>query len=77
MQNLVQASVEFVFLLDDSHQDVDADRDPHLRLDSVIRGSKEGLNSEVLFDPFEEEFHLPSRLVKLCDRQGVMGKVVG
>jgi len=77
LQNFIEASVELMFLLDDGHQDVDADRDPHLRLDGVVRGSEERLDAEVLFDPLEEKFHLPATFVKLGDRQSVEHKVVG
>ena len=44
MQNFVEAAVELVFFFDDGHQNVDADRDPHLRLDGVVGRAEEGLN---------------------------------
>jgi len=54
LQNFAHAPFELVLLFDDGHQDVDADCNPNLRLDRVVRGSKECLNSQVLFDPFEK-----------------------
>jgi hypothetical protein len=35
-------------LLDDRHQDVDRDRDPHLRLHGVLVSSEERLDPQVL-----------------------------
>ena len=77
LQNFVQAPVELEFLLDDGHQDVDADGDPDLRLHGVLGGAIEGLDAQVLLDPFEEEFHLPAALVQFGNRQAVQDKVVG
>lgn len=31
---------------------------------------------EVLFDPFEEQFHLPATFVKRCDRLGGLIEIV-
>lgn len=33
--------------------------------DSVSAGSPEGFDFQILFDPFEEEFHLPSCFIDL------------
>ena len=77
MQNFVHAPFKLVFLLDDGHQDVDADRDPYLRLDRVVGGPIECFDAQMLLDPFEEKFHLPTAFVKFGDRQCVEHKVVG
>ena len=37
----------------------------------------ERLDSEMLFDPFEEQFDLPAALVDLGDGKRGQGKVVG
>ena len=37
----------------------------------------ESLDLQVLLDPFEEQFHLPSALVQLCDLQCAQLKRVG
>ena len=52
------------FLTHNCHQDVDANGDPHLGLDRVIAGAEEMLNPQVLLDPLEEQFDLPSALVR-------------
>ena len=77
LQDFVQAAVEFEFLLDDGHQDVDADGDPNLRLHGVLGGAIEGFDAQVLLDPFEEKLHLPATFVEFGYRQCVQNKVVG
>lgn len=77
LQNFVQTPVELKFLLDDGDQDVDADGDPDLRLHSVRGGAVKRLDAQVLLDPFEEQFHLPTAFVQLGNRQGIENKVVG
>ena len=64
-------------LLDDGYQDVDRDRDPHLRLHGVLGGSEERLDPQVLLDPPEEEFDLPSLLVEQRDALRGKGEIVG
>lgn len=41
---------------------------PHLTADSVFRCSEVCLDHRVLLELFEEELHLPSLAVKLCNR---------
>ena len=50
-------------LSDDGHQHVNGNSDPDLRFDCVLRGAIEGFDSEMLFDPFEEQLYLPTGLV--------------
>ena len=47
----------------DGDERVDAGGDPELGLDGVLRSSQERLDPQILLDPFEEQFHLPSRLL--------------
>ena len=58
-------------------QHVSADRDPDLRLDCVLAGAKKGLDSQVLFYPFEEQLDLPSLSVERGNHLGLERKVVG
>jgi len=78
-QNL-QKSVEREFqrqpLLDDGDERVNCDRHPDLRPHSVPRCPIERLDPQVLFDPTEEQFDLPAKLVELGDGQGGLKKVV-
>ena len=56
-------------LLGDCNEEVCGYRNPYLGFHGVETGAIEGFNSQVLFDPFEEEFDLPTGLVELCDNQ--------
>ena len=77
LQDFAETSLEFQFLLEDGHQQVNADGDPDLGLDGVLGSSQKGLDPKVLFDPFEEQLHPPATLVKVGNGQGRKGKVVG
>jgi len=46
--------------LDDGDQQVDLDCDPALGFDRVFAGPVECLDAQVLLDPLEEQFNLPS-----------------
>ncbi len=65
------------FLFDDSNQHVSRHGAPDLRLDGVLAVAQELLDSQVLLDPFEEQFDLPTVLVECCDGQRRQDKVVG
>jgi hypothetical protein len=54
---------------DDGDQDVHRDGDPDLGLEGVLGGAVEGLDPQVLLDPFEEEFDLPPTFVQLGNDQ--------
>ena len=65
------------FLLDDGNQHVSRHGAPNLRLDGILAVAQELLDSQVLLDPFEEQFDLPAVLVECCDGQRGQDKVVG
>ena len=67
LENCVEARPQMQPLLDDRHQDVDRDRDPHLRLHGVLRGPEERFDPKMFPDPPEEELHLPPLLVEQSD----------
>ena len=77
LENCVEALLQMQPLLDDGHQDVDRDRDPHLGLHGVLGSSEERLDPQVLLDPPEEEFDLPPLLVEQGDALRGKGKIVG
>ena len=64
-------------LLQDGDQKINADSDPDLGFDGVWRCSVKGLDSQMLLDPAEEEFHLPALLVNIGDGYGGNGKNIG
>ena len=76
LHDFAQTQFDFQFLLDDCYQNVNADGNPDLSLYCVFARAKETLDSQVLLDPFEEDFYLPAALVKLSDRQSRQSKVV-
>ena len=62
--------------LDNGYQHINGDGDPDLSLDGVLRCSVKGLDAQMLFDPFEEQFDFPSGLVKKRNGQSGFGKAV-
>ena len=77
LQDFVQGPFDPEFFLDDGHEHVDADGNPHLCLHSILTRTVEGFDPQMLFDPFEEQLNLPPPLVKPRDRQRGQGEVVG
>ncbi len=77
LENCGEALRERQTRLDDGHQDVDTDGDPDLGFPGVGRRPVERFDAQVLFDPFEEELHLPPGLVQLRDGEGRQREVVG
>ena len=77
LQDFAETSFDFQFFFDDRHQHVNADGDPDLGLYGVFGCSVKRFDAKVLFDPFEEQFHLPSAFVELCDDQRGENKIVG
>ena len=65
------------FLLYNGNQHVSRHSAPDLRLDGILAVAQELLYSQVLLDPFEEQFDLPTVLVECCDGQRGQDKVVG
>ena len=57
-------------LFDDGDEYVGRDRGPDLRLHGVFRRAVELLDPQMLFDPLEEEFDLPTAAIQFGDRQG-------
>jgi hypothetical protein len=62
---------------DDSNKDIGGNGDPDLSFYRVERSTIESLDTEMLFDPFEEQFYLPSALVELGNGQCRKYKIVG
>ena len=65
------------FLFDNGNQNVSRHGAPDLRLDGVFAVAQELLDAQVLFDPFEEQFHLPAVLVQGRNGQRRQHEVVG
>ncbi len=67
LQDFAQTQFDFQFLLDNRYQNVNADGNPDLSLHCVLGGAEECFDTQVLLDPFEENFYLPAAFVKLHD----------
>lgn len=63
-------------LIETGHHGVDASGDPDLDANGVVTGAVEDLNSEILFDPLEEELDLPTTLVNGGDGQRGQCKII-
>jgi len=77
LQNVVEAPFELEFLFHDRHEDVDTDGNPDLCFHGVLGGAVEAFDTQVLLDPFEEEFYLPAALVQLGYGNGLQHEIVG
>jgi len=64
-------------LLDDSDQHVDGDSNPQLCLHRVKRSAVECFDAEVLLDPFEEKFDLPTTFIQLRYDQRIEIEIIG
>lgn len=61
----------------DGDKDIGGDGDPDLGLYRIVGSAVEGLDSEMLLDPFEEQFDLPSALVEFGDGRRRKDEIVG
>ncbi len=73
--SMVGLDIELFF--DDRHKHIDRDGDPDLALHSILGGTEKRFDSEMLFDPFKKELHLPSIALEIGDCLRRNGKVVG
>ena len=77
MQDFGETAIDVQLFLDDGHEYVNADGDPDLGLDGILGGAEEGFDAQVLLDPLEKEFHLPSVAVEIGHRLCGHGEIVG
>ncbi len=77
MQDFGQRMRNLQFLLDDGHQDINTDGNLDLGLDRVLGCTEKCLDSQVLFEPFKEQFDLPAAFVQSSNSQGIQPKMVG
>jgi hypothetical protein len=77
LQDLIGASVQMHIVLYDGNKTVGADGGVDLYPDSVLGSAPEPLDFEVLLEPLEEKFYLPSVLVEVGDLRGCQFECVG
>ena len=65
------------FLFHDGDQDVDAERDPDLGFHGVVAGAVKRFDAQVLLDPAEEQFDLPTLGVERGDSRGGKLEMIG
>ena len=68
-RNCVAVRLQSESFFDDGNEHIDRDGNPYLGFDGILHGAVEDLDPQVLLDPFEEQFHLPSAPVQFCDSQ--------
>ena len=77
----LEGSVEFAreleLLVKDGHHQVNGHRNPDLGLHRIGAGSEVVFDTQVAFDPLEEEFDLPTALVELGNGESGDLQVVG
>src|SRR5262245_37486485 len=69
LQDFGEAAGNVEFLFDDRDEHVHADRDPDLGFYCIGASAIESLDSQMLFDPPEEQFDLPATLIELGNGQ--------
>jgi len=77
LQDSRQILVQTGSLVENGHHQVSADGDPNLGLHRVLARAVEGLDPQVLLDPFEEQLDLPASLVEFRHDQRIDLEVVG
>ncbi len=76
LQNCVETGLQAEAFSDDGDEQLDGDGDPDLGLDRVLGSAEERLDAQVLFDPLEEQLHLPPEFVEGGDAEGRKGEIV-
>ena len=77
LQDSTHALVDSEGLIENGDHEVYAHCDPDLGFHGVLAQSVEGLDSQILLDPFEEELDLPACFVDLGYHDGVDFEIVG
>ena len=76
LENFGETAFDFQFFPHNRNEQVNADCDPDLSANGIGRRAVESVDSQMLFDPFEKQFDLPTALVELRDQERRQHKVV-
>ncbi len=76
LQDFAERTLEMESFFDDGDQHVDSNGNPNLGLHRVGGGAVEGLDAEVLLDPFEEQFDPPAAAIEFGNGQSRKREVV-
>ena len=77
LEGSVESAGELKLLVKDGHHEVNGHCNPDLGLHRIGTGAEVVFDAQVAFDPLEEEFDLPSRLVELGHGESGDLQVVG
>ena len=77
LQNPAEIFAESMNLIETGHHEVNADSDPDLGFYRVLGGAVERFYSEILLNPFKEEFDMPTALVDSSDGHCGQSEVIG
>ena len=77
LKDFVYAAFQFHVVLHNRHEAISNYGTIDLDADGILGCTPELLDSQVLFDPFEEQLHAPSFTVKLGDCLGWRSQIVG
>ena len=76
-QHLMDGLSNFCLEFDVEQHQINNEGNPDLRHDGVFRGAEEGLDLQVLLEPFEEKLDLPTFLVKFSHHLCLQMKRIG
>ena len=77
LQNSVEAGIQMQTFFQNGDEQINGDGTPDLGAHGVGAGAVKGFDAQMLLDPFEKHFDLPTALVELNDGQRRHGEVVG
>jgi hypothetical protein len=64
LQDFAERTIDGESLFDDSDEHINRNSNPDLGLHCILGSPIKSFDSKILFDPFEEEFDLPTTLEK-------------
>ena len=76
LQNIIEWGLQVRPFPDDCDESVNCDGHPELRSYGILRCPLKRFDPQVLFDPTEEQFHLPTDFVEFGNRQSGQRKII-
>src|SRR5262245_43956824 len=76
LKDCVERMRESQLFFNDGDQNVDCHSNPDLGLHTVGGRAEKTFDTQVLFDPFEEQFDLPTLAINRCDGQSRKKEIV-
>src|SRR3989442_12910286 len=76
LENCVERMRESQLFFDDGNQNINGHRNPDLGLHTVGRRTEKTVDPQELFDPFEEQFDLPTLAINRSDGQSRKKEII-